>query len=105
MVRGTASKGRSSSERLNRISKPVVPALLAADIQDGTLPVPTKHVPAGGATRRRPTRSAPCRPPPSWLTTLEAADYVPFDAVYAAFTGRIPEGFCPAVPVDDEECP
>ena len=105
VVRGTASKGRSSSRRLNRIWKPVVPELLAADIQDGTLPVPTKHMPADGATRNRLTRAAPVRPPPSWLTAPEASDYKPFDAIYAASTRQLPKCFFPAVSVEDEACP
>ena len=105
VVRGTASKGRSSSRRLNRIWKPVVPELLAADIQDGTLPVPTKHMPADGATRRSRTRPVPTRSPPAWLEALEASDYTLFDAVYAASTRCIPSIFFPAVPVEDEECP
>ena len=74
VVRGTASKGRSSSKRLNRIWKPVVPELLAADIQDGTSKMPTKRMPADGPIRKRRTRAAPCHPPSSWLTALEAAD-------------------------------
>ena len=109
VVRGTASKGRSSSRRLNRIWKPVVPELLAADIQDGTLPVPTKHMPADGATRRSRTRPVPTRSPPAWLEALEASDYTLFDDVYAASTRRIRTHsrafFFPAVPVEDEECP
>ena len=104
VVRGTVSKGRSSSKRLNRIWKPVVPELLAADIQDGTLPVPTKHMPADGATRRGRTRAEPSRPPPAWLEALEAGDYQLFDSVYASSTRRIPSGFFPAVPVADEDC-
>ena len=82
-----------------------MPELLAADIQDGTLPVPTKHVPADGATRNKRTRAAPVRPPPSWLTALEASDYKPFDAIYAASTRQLPKFFFPAVSVEDEACP
>ena len=93
VVRGTASKGRSSSRRLNRIWKPVVPELLAADIQAGTLPVPTKHMPADGATRRSRTRPVPTRSPPAWLEALEASDYTLFDDVYAASTRRIQSVF------------
>ena len=59
VVRGLASKGRCSSRRLNRIWRPVIPELLAADIQDGTLPVPTKHMPADAATRNARTRTKP----------------------------------------------
>ena len=83
----------------------MVPELLAADIQDGTSKMPTKRMPADGPIRKRRTRAAPCHPPPSWLTALEAADYAPFDAVYAASARCIPEECFPAVPVDDEECP
>ena len=95
VVRGAAGKGRSSSRRLNRIWRPVIPELLAADIQDGTLPVPTKHMPADDATRGYRTRVAPLCPPPAWLVALEAGNYAPFDDIYAASTRQIPSVFFP----------
>ena len=61
VVRGAASKGGSSSRRLNRIWRPVIPELLAADIQDGTLPVPSKHMPADDATRHVIPARVRCR--------------------------------------------
>ena len=99
VVRGLASKGRSSSRRLNRIWRPVIPELLAADIQDGTLPVPTKHMPADAATRNARTRTEPLRSPPAWLTALETGDYAPFDEIYGASTRQIPDVFFPEAPL------
>ena len=90
VVRGTVGKGRSSNRRLNRIWRPVIPELLAANIQDGTLPVPTKHNPADNGTRGAGTRTAPLRTPPKWLAALEAGDYALFDEVYASSTREIP---------------
>ena len=77
----------------------MVPELLAADIQPGTLPVPTKQNLADAATRSGRTRAAPLREPPAWMAALEVADYGPFDDVYAARTRRIPAEFFPAIPL------
>ena len=99
VVRGAASKGRSSSRRLNSIWRRVIPELLAADIQDGTLPVPTKHMPADDPTRKRKTRAVPLRDPPRWLNALELGDYSFFDDIFAASTRRIPEVFFPESPL------
>ena len=103
VVRGATSKGRSSSRRLNRIWRPVIPELLAADIQDGTLPCPTKHNPADGGTRGERTRSEPSGPPPRWLVALEDGDYAPFDNVYAAATRVIPSVFFPDDPLSSTD--
>ena len=103
VVRGATSKGRSSSRRLNRIWRPVIPELLAADIQDGTLPCPTKHNPADGGTRGERTRSESLIQPPPWLVALENGDYAPFDHVYAASTRVIPSVFFPDDPLASTE--
>ena len=102
VVRGAASKGRSSSSRLNRIWRPVIPEILAADIQDGTLAVPTKHMPADNATRGSRTRPEPLCPPPQWLVELEAGNFAPFDDIYAASTRQIPKAFFPQVPLSSK---
>ena len=102
VVRGAASKGRSSSSRLNRIWRPVIPEILAADIQDGTLAVPTKHMPADNATRGSRTRPEPLCPPPQWLVELEAGNFAPFDDIYAASTRQIPNVFFPQVPLSSK---
>ena len=49
----------------------MVPELLAADIQPGTLPVPTKQNLADAATRSGRTRAAPLREPPAWMAALD----------------------------------
>ena len=97
VVRGAVAKGRSSSRRLNNVLRLVVPEHLVADIQSGTLPVPTKQNPADAATRSGRTRTTPLREPPGWMSGLEADDYGPFDDVYAARARRIPTEFFPAI--------
>ena len=81
VVRGAVSKGRSSSRRLNRVLRLIVPELLAADIQTGTFPGPTKKIPADPATRGQRTRSKPARSPPDWLSALESGYCALFDDI------------------------
>ena len=103
VVRGAASKGRSSSRRLNRLWRPVLPELLAADIQDGTLQVPWKHNPADDAIRYWKTWPDRLRAPPQWLTALDIGDYSLFDSVYAASTRQIPSQFFPEAPMVSQD--
>ena len=83
--------------------RPIIPELLAADIQDGTLPVPSRHNPANDATRYGKTRPDRLRAPPQWLTALDIGDYSLFDSVYAASTRQIPSQFFPEAPMVSQD--
>lgn len=90
VTRGAAAKGRSSSRRLNAVLRPVVPEQLAANIQTGTLPVPTEFNPADDPTRGRRTRSKGRKPMPDWYTGIAAGEYGAWDEMYAASLRKVP---------------
>ena len=70
VVAGAGSKGRSSSQMLNRPLRRSAPTLLLTRMQRGFAHLRSEFNPADDETRRRPTRTAR-QPPAAWAAGVE----------------------------------